>query len=89
MIIEISDDNSIIKWKYKDTGDWTIAEVSDLIKAYEERRPKGEWKNCGVSAEGVPILGCSICGRQIATFRLPDKYPFCNCGADMRGKKDD
>ena len=35
MIIEIPDDNSIIKWKYNDKDDWKIAEISDLIKAYE------------------------------------------------------
>ena len=35
MIIEIPDENSIIKWKYNDGEDWKIAEISDLIKAYE------------------------------------------------------
>ena len=35
MIIEIPDDNSIIKWRYKDNEDWKSAEISDLIKAYE------------------------------------------------------
>ena len=37
MIIEIPDDNSIIKWKKNDNEDWKSAEISDLIKAYEER----------------------------------------------------
>lgn len=35
MIIEIPDDNSIVKWRYKDNEDWKSAEISDLIKAYE------------------------------------------------------
>lgn len=37
MIIEIPDDNSIIKWKKNDKEDWKSAEISDLIKSYEER----------------------------------------------------
>ena len=38
MIIEIPDEDSIIKWKYsdRDTNEkWKFAEVSDLIKAYD------------------------------------------------------
>lgn len=44
MIIEIPDDNSIVRWRYKDYKDdeeWKSAEISDLIKAYE--RPQDEW----------------------------------------------
>ena len=41
MIIEIPDDNSIIKWKKNDNEDWKYAEISDLIKAYEERLKSG------------------------------------------------
>lgn len=40
MIIEIPDDNSIVKWKYNDKDEWKVAEISDLIKAYE--RPQGD-----------------------------------------------
>lgn len=36
MIIEIPDDNSIVKWKKHDDDDWKSAEISDLIAAYEE-----------------------------------------------------
>ena len=36
MIIEIPDDNSIVKWKKNDNEDWKSAEISDLIMAYEE-----------------------------------------------------
>lgn len=35
MIIEIPDENSIIKWKYNDKDEWKSAEISELIKAYE------------------------------------------------------
>lgn len=40
MIIEIPDDNSIVKWKKNDKEDWKTVEISDLIKAYEN--PKKE-----------------------------------------------
>ena len=39
MIIEIPDEDSVIKWKYANE-DWKSAEISDLIKAYE--RPSDE-----------------------------------------------
>ena len=39
MIIEIPDEDSVIKWKYANE-DWKYAEISDLIKAYE--RPSDE-----------------------------------------------
>ena len=35
MIIEIPDDNSIVKWKKTDKDEWKSAEISDLIKVYE------------------------------------------------------
>lgn len=41
MIIEIPNENSIVKWKNDDKDEWKIAEISDLIKAYE--KPKDKW----------------------------------------------
>lgn len=41
MIIEIPDENSVIKWKNNEKDEWKSAEISDLINAYEER-PQGE-----------------------------------------------
>lgn len=37
MIIEISNENSIVKWKNDDKDEWKVAEISDLIKAYETK----------------------------------------------------
>ena len=84
MIIEIPDDNSIIKWKHKDTDNWTVSEISDLIKAYDER-PKGEWILQYRCLDGE-YYTCSQCERMILVEpeqSLSD-YPFCHCGADMR-----
>ena len=77
MIIEIPDDNSIVKWKYKDNEGWKSAEISDLIKAYE--RPQGQWNYIQA---GMAV--CPFCGA------MPHKEykNFCaKCGADMRGEK--
>lgn len=59
---------------------------------YEER-PQGEWVKVKEERMMVDMAGglvtrykCSECGRMIAT--LPSKlenYPFCHCGAEMRG----
>lgn len=40
MIIEIPNENSIVKWKNAEKDEWKVAEISDLIKAYE--RPPSE-----------------------------------------------
>ncbi len=70
MIIEIPDDNSIIKWKAVGEEDWNYAEISDLIQAYEERQ-QGEWirrserwyacSNCGLGFIGVCLHGFNFC----------------------------
>ena len=40
--------------------------------------------------KGADIYQCSACGRRIWTFsKEPTSfYPFCHCGADMRGDKE-
>ena len=79
MIIEIPNDNSIVKWKNDNKDKWKVAEISDLIKAYE--RPQGEWISNGSKGFFNPGRKCSICGK-------PTEFSenFCpNCGADMRG----
>lgn len=63
------------------------------IKALE--RPQGEWikvkenrMSIDMSGEIVTRYKCSKCGRPIATLpsKLAEYYPFCHCGADMRGR---
>jgi len=61
---------------------------------YEEgknERPQGEWIN---AHEGdlysTTVYKCSKCGRKVK-IEYPDNisdYPFCHCGADMRGKEE-
>lgn len=65
-------------------------------KAYQALagRPQGEWikvkeerMSVDMSGEIVTRYKCSKCGRVIATFpsKLADYYPFCHCGAKMKG----
>lgn len=85
MIIEIPNDNSIIKWKKNEDEDWKSAEISDLIKTLEER-PKGKWLKFGVVGLKA-CYKCSICGRYAVDNvenNIAESCPFCHCGADMR-----
>jgi len=57
----------------------------------EFERPQGEWIN---AYEGdlyyTTVYKCSKCGRKVK-IEYPDvisNYPFCHCGADMRGKEE-
>lgn len=70
------------------------------IKALEER-PQGKW----IKEDDEHLKGwyrCSECGRRVEDltddivihagcedYTVADIYPYCHCGADMRGKKND
>ena len=53
------------------------------ISTLKNNRPKGEWLIMD-DCENFTAK-CSICGR-IEDSRMVNKYPFCHCGADMRGE---
>ena len=81
MIIEMPDDNSIVKWRKNENEDWKSAEISDLIKTYEER-PQGEWKETDIPES--TLCKCSVCNFDLGAY----SFNFCpNCGADMRGEE--
>ena len=58
-------------------------------------RKKGKWilnDNQGVQAVGYLTYHCSECGREICSkyhgkLSLLKEYPYCHCGADMRGEQ--
>ena len=87
MIIEIPDDNSIVKWRYKDNEDWKSAEISDLIKALRER-PKGEWlcPNCYLYEQTKDDY-CQYAGECTINCRKC-KYFKQKGDADMRGEEE-
>ena len=73
-----------------------IEEFIDNAPTVEPERPQGEWIYEGVyHDENNPIdsdmYQCSICKRSILTTltRPADLFPFCHCGADMRGEEHD
>ena len=49
-------------------------------------RPKGEWIK-EPNGKTTDIYRCSVCKRSIMLCKGADlgNYPFCHCGADMRG----
>lgn len=59
----------------------------DDAKAKYER-PKGKWIRITKNTAPTQMWNCSECGRTVekATVLDPDIFfPFCHCGADMRG----
>lgn len=48
-------------------------------------RPQGEWIVL-VDDDNIQTCKCSICGRMVDIGnREFDKYPYCHCGAKMKG----
>lgn len=66
---------------------------AETIKMMKNRyeRPQGEWIMQRHDLDGQ-FYTCSICGRMIRVSPYVEDnetlkdYPFCHCGADMRGK---
>ena len=62
------------------------------IKALEEpERKKGEWLELTNTNH---TYVCSVCGRMLVNItdgknKVTKNYPFCHCGADMRGEQDE
>lgn len=53
-------------------------------------KPKGRWI---LQEKGLIVTAykCSACGRIVrddSGYDVSKDYPFCHCGADMRGKQD-
>ena len=80
MIIEIPNENSIVKWKNDDKDEWKIAEISDLIQAYE--RQKGEWID---HSEDYGYAECPFCHELTTCEGNIDELHYCwNCGAYLQ-----
>lgn len=81
--------------EYKTLSELSEKEKVNELSYYEriiaqgipyEERPKGEWietverRGCFVGDETVYSYTCPFCGAK--EFK---KYPFCHCGAKMKG----
>jgi hypothetical protein len=82
--------NSGLVWETNECLD--VIEVLVVKKIIDdaptvEERPQGEWiekverRGCFVGDKTVYSYTCPFCG--VKEFK---KYPFCHCGADMRGE---
>ena len=62
-------------------------EISEPFPSAQPKHPKGKWIKIDSYDRRDHFYACSECGRLINTIcneHLED-YPFCHCGADMRG----
>lgn len=78
-----------VRWN---TCDNALTDAMELaIEALSQpERPKGRWGTVW-HGEFIATLECSACGRRINVDypvrerTIKRKYPYCHCGADMRG----
>ena len=95
-ILEINGEETLCRWELvKDAGtDFPTYQAVPIITKEqflacynawvrgEKERPQGEW--IIIDDTEKFIAKCSVCGR-IEDSRRVSEYPFCHCGADMRG----
>lgn len=75
--------------------DRTVEKYKELliecIKVLPSDENKGEWFAITQPWADTQIFQCTCCGRHIevpqyGVSTLTIRYPFCHCGADMRGE---
>ena len=87
---------------FKATGDFEKVETQvmtcdrhiEILKELPSAQPeriKGHWIEITLSNH---TYKCSVCGRLLANItdgknNVVKNYPYCHCGADMRGEQDE
>jgi hypothetical protein len=65
--------------------------VLDSVPSVEERK-KGKWIRITQGAMPEQYI-CPFCHRTVETYGVEEllkiQYPYCHCGADMRGEEDE
>lgn len=83
-IIDVPEEgiNACQLWIEMGVASWQDKVIANSIPYVEPKQ--GEWVKIG---EGKTRFFCSECGREIDTkpFTRPDNFPFCHCGAKMKG----
>ena len=86
-----------------DIGDWIehrifVQNMSDIdrqtilnLPSAQPERIKGHWVEIASSNH---TYKCSVCGRLLVNItdgknNVAKNYPYCHCGADMRGEQDE
>lgn len=91
--VELIDNAPTVETYTEEDMKRTIKDNFDLgyeIAKNKYERPKGEWIE---TQRGIHVTDymCSCCGRIVRDdtgYDVASDYPFCNCGADMRGYND-
>ncbi|MBP5413662.1 MAG: hypothetical protein ILN61_00220 [Lachnospiraceae bacterium] len=73
---------------YRDDAEKVARHFAEMLGILPVER-KGEWIE---TQRGIHVTDykCSCCGRTVRDdtgYDVSKDYPFCNCGADMRGDK--
>lgn len=87
-------------WNSNGDKDYCMESLRDFVTELPPVTPAhkvGKWiyvgRPNGMSAVGTNVYQCSVCGREIGTKygwkTVGNEFPFCHCGADMRGSGDD
>ena len=70
-----------------------VEDIEEYVKKMPtiEERKKGKWLELTNTNH---TYVCSVCGRMLVNItdgknKVTKNYPFCHCGADMRGEQDD
>ena len=78
------------RWKEAEDYERLISRFMSFASAQPERI-KGHWIEITLSNH---TYKCSVCGRLLANItdgknNVAKNYPYCHCGADMRGEQDE
>ena len=69
-----------------------ITDAIMLVPSAEPERMKGKWIRITQGAMPERYI-CPFCHRTVETYGVEEllkiRYPYCHCGADMRGEYDD
>ena len=84
-------DTEMQRW---DSGCWIryklFENIIDNLPSAEPERKKGKWIRITKGAIPEKYI-CPFCHREVKIYGveklLPIRYPFCHCGADMRGEE--
>ena len=77
---------------YPETSTWCEELVAlRALPSAEPERKKGKWLELTNTNH---TYVCSVCGRTLVNItdgknKVTKNYPFCHCGADMRGEQDE
>ena len=69
---------------------YEIQDILESLPSAQPERQKGEWIEISSISH---TYKCSVCGRLLVNItdgknNVAKNYPYCHCGADMRGEQE-